>query len=415
MKVSAARSRILSSVRPSLASSVAASRRALRITAAALGATMLLAAAAAPAHATIIWRGDFEASNVSEWNGSTSLTNGTRKNLEYVTDTVQNGTIAAKITIHPDDLFEPYSQSRVEVKHQCTRTAEGQDTYISWWFQMKTHPGIRDNIAYFETNVSFQNLMTFFVEPKAGGSNIVFGAGNLGTNRRWTQDLVLNKWHQLAIHVKWSANAANGLIEVWYDGAKVVTFPGRTKVDGNSAFFQTGLHRSDPAPPVDTIYVDNFLEADNIEEILAKPGPDGGVAMDAGADAASDAASGTGDAAGSGGATGGGGTGGSGAGAGGAGGTSAGSGGATGTGGSSAGTGGTSGGSNGGTSGSGSGGTSSTGSGGSRATGGRSGSAPSSSSSSGCSMTTNDTGAAASFAFALLGLVVGLSRRRKRA
>ncbi|HEY0711861.1 MAG TPA: heparin lyase I family protein, partial [Polyangia bacterium] len=348
MKVAAVRSRFTN-----WAVAWVPTRRAAVVALGGMAAWALLAFIATPAQATIIWKADFEASNVSEWNGSTSLMNGTRKNLEYVTDTVQSGNIAAKITIHPDDLFEPYSQSRVEVKHQCTRTGEGQDTYISWWFQMKAHPGIRDNIAYFETNVSFQNLMTFFVEPKAGGSsNIVFGAGNLGTNRRWTQELVLNKWHQLAIHVKWSANAATGLIEVWYDGVKVVTHPGRTKVDNNSAFFQTGLHRSDPAPPVDTIYIDNFIEADNIDEILAKPGPDGGVSMDGGTDASADAARDGGGTGGSSGAdaAGSGGSGGS-AGAGG----SSGSGGVTGTGGSSSGTGGAS---SGGSSGSGSGGSS---------------------------------------------------------
>jgi hypothetical protein len=222
------------------------------------------------AHAEVLWIGDFETGDVSQWDGSNLLVTGERDNLVFVHDVVREGTTAAQITLREDIIFEPYTQSRVEVKHQGLATAEGDDSYIAWFFMVPDAVEILSNIGYWESNESFRNTMSFSIIPGDGGESIVkFGTGNLGETERWRETLVLGEWHRLAMHVHWSQDPNVGNVSVWYDGEQVVDAASVAKYDGNTLFWQMGLHRSDPAPPVQTIYIDGAMEASTLEDILA--------------------------------------------------------------------------------------------------------------------------------------------------
>jgi hypothetical protein len=241
--------------------------------------------------AAVIWKADFETGDLTQWNGTTNGSKGARKNIEFVADPVQQGKTAAKFTIHPDDTFGG-GQQRVQVTRNQARTGEGQDTFMSWYVLVPADPLIRDNIAYWESNSSYQNMMTWWVAPKGaagGGTTINYGTGALGRNKQWTADITLNKWHQLAVHIHWSVNAQMGSVQLYFDGAMVVDVKVQTKADGNSLFFQAGYHRASVSPLIDSIYIDNFVEADNLAEILAPPTGetgDGGVVADSGTSSA---------------------------------------------------------------------------------------------------------------------------------
>jgi hypothetical protein len=117
-------------------------------------------------------------------------------------------------------------------------------------------------------------------------------------------DFSIGKWHQVAIHIHWSTDPTKGVIDVWFDGQQVVTnYKTQTAADGNTLFFQTGLHRRSVANFTDTIYFDDFIEADALADAqIGAPTPgDGGAPPDAAsADGGGDAtgAAGAGGAAG---------------------------------------------------------------------------------------------------------------------
>ena len=236
---------------------------------------------AADAQAVVLWKGDFESGDVSQWSSSIALKTGDRQNLVIESDNVAEGTKAAKITLQKDIIFEPYNQSRVEVKHIGLHTKNGEDSYFAWSFMVPKDAEIRSNIGYWESTQTSKNTMTFFIEPASGGgTNLKFGTGDLGQTLRWTAKLELNKWHRVAIHNHWSQSDADAKVDVWYDGAQVVTGATATKRDANELFFQMGLHRSDPSPPVQDIYLDAAIEADSQADILlALPDPTGGGGM----------------------------------------------------------------------------------------------------------------------------------------
>ncbi|HET6284565.1 MAG TPA: heparin lyase I family protein [Polyangia bacterium] len=260
----------------------------------------------APARAAVIWKADFETGSISQFMGNVNATQGARKNIEIIADPVQEGKMAGKFTIHADDTFAG-TQMRVQVTRNSPRTGEGQDVFMSFYFLVAADPMVRANIAYWETTGSNRNMMTWWLVAKpGGGTTLNYGTGNLGNGKHlFTGDVSLNAWHQVGYHVHWSQSAATGRVTMWFDGTQVVDEAAQTKPDGNSLFFQAGIHRGSRSTLIDTVFFDNFLEGDAVTDIMlaaAVPGVDGGASPDApsATDGASDVAAGTGGAGGGG-------------------------------------------------------------------------------------------------------------------
>jgi hypothetical protein len=130
--------------------------------------------------------------------------------------------------------------------------------------------------------------MDLWVAPKTGGGTTInFAIGFIPDKAQWTADFKAGEWHQIAIHVHWSSNAANGYVELWFDGVKAPMLKGKTRAnDADTLFYQTGLHRKNTVQFTDVIYLDDFIEADTEADAkIAAPtqggGSDGGVSPDA--------------------------------------------------------------------------------------------------------------------------------------
>jgi hypothetical protein len=74
------------------------------------------------------------------------------------------------------------------------------------------------------------------------------------------------------MHVHWSEDPEVGNVRLWFDGELVLDRMLKTKGPESVYFCQPGIHRSPHRSSVDTIYFDNFILADNLDEIeIAKP------------------------------------------------------------------------------------------------------------------------------------------------
>jgi hypothetical protein len=227
---------------------------------------------AQPASARIIFKSGFETGDLSEWSQTgTKGQNATPRNVQVVTDTVEEGKYAAKVTIHEDDVFNA-QQLRAQIGGPRITVEEGSDTYMSFYLYMADAPKDRDNFFYWEGNPppKYDNVMTWWIEPNDhGGASIKYGTGNLGRNgTEWEADFPIGKWHQLAMHIHWSEDKDKGNVRLWFDGAQVLDRKLKTKGPESVYFCQPGIHRSPHRPSVDTIYFDNFILADTLEEVL---------------------------------------------------------------------------------------------------------------------------------------------------
>lgn len=227
---------------------------------------------AVAANATILFKADFESADLSEWGkeGMVKGQNATPRNIQVVTDIVQHGKYAAKVTIHEDDVFNA-QQLRAQLGGPKITVEDGSDTYMSFWLYMAEPPKDRDNFFYWEGQPPprYDNVMTWWLEPKDGGAVIKYGTGNLGRNgTAWEADFAIGKWHRLIQHVHWSQDPAKGNVRLWLDGKLVLDKKLRTKGPESVYFCQPGIHRSPHRPSVDTIYFDYFILADTLEEVL---------------------------------------------------------------------------------------------------------------------------------------------------
>jgi hypothetical protein len=113
--------------------------------------------------------------------------------------------------------------------------------------------------------------MTWWVEPKPGGALIKYGTGNLGRNgTHWEADFVPGKWHHLAMHIRWSEDPEKGNTRLWFDGVPVLDKKLKTRGPEAVYFCQPGIHRTPHSAAVDTIYFDDFILADTLDEVLPK-------------------------------------------------------------------------------------------------------------------------------------------------
>jgi 2-haloacid dehalogenase len=222
-----------------------------------------------PASAEILFKADFETGDLSQFGGrSKNIKPG---HIEVVTDTVHSGKYAGRFTIHEDDVFNA-RQLRVQVNGPRVTVGEGSDTFVSFCMCMKDPPKDRDNFFYWEgaPPPRYNNVMTWWVEPKGGGpgTSIKYGTGNLGRKGvLWEGDFTVGRWHQLGMHIHWSEDPAAGSVKLWWDGVMVLDKKVQTKGPQGVYFSQPGIHRDPHARSEDTIYFDDFLCATTLEEI----------------------------------------------------------------------------------------------------------------------------------------------------
>jgi MYXO-CTERM domain-containing protein len=259
---------------------------------------VVVVALAAPARAAVVWTATFESNKsgdvcssggaTAEFKPGINEKNGTRINAQVLAAAAHSGTLGCQITVHPDDLLPPYNQDRVDIQHPSTLTDEGKDSYLSGWYMMPADAQMRNEFGFYETNKSFANAMDIWVAPKTGGGTTInFAIGFLPDKASWTADFKAGVWHQVGIHVHWSQTATVGYVDLWLDGVKTVTMlKGKTKPNGDTLFYQTGLHRKLPMNVTDTIVFDDFYEGDAEADMHIAPpgsGTDGGAAGAGGA------------------------------------------------------------------------------------------------------------------------------------
>ena len=216
--------------------------------------------------AEVIWRGDFETGTTEQWPGAQKS-----ESVKVVTEPVRAGKFALRID--GTNAARRKDHDRIEFQHQPKPpgTGEGTERYFGWsiFLPKKLVPGSH-TLGYFETRNSWSRLMAF----EAQGEDI-----NCTTRvpyaLRWTGRgrLTPGRWHDFAVHVRWSRDPKKGFVEIWFDGEKVVPLTNTATLrDENVAFLQVGLFRETSDTP-ETIFIDHGIEATTLAEVTPPPLP----------------------------------------------------------------------------------------------------------------------------------------------
>ena len=221
-----------------------------------------------PALAAVVWRGDFETGNRSQYSGA-QLVSADR--LQVVSSPVAEGRYALKATVIQGDDPINSSGNRNELLYMSNETA-GAEYYYRWkvmfapdfpsvrtWqlFTQWHHDGCCGSppVELFVNGEEMRLRLTASVTP-------------------WTAPLVRGVWHEFIFHVKWSPDPAVGFVELWHNREKVV--PRRnlaTMYAGTKNYLKLGLYRNETISQTGVVYHDGFIMATQLEDVLPPPPP----------------------------------------------------------------------------------------------------------------------------------------------
>ena len=221
---------------------------------------VVLMVTAAPLLADVLWRGDFETGTLEQWPGAAKL-----MGVQVVTAPVRAGRYAVRIDA--SNAAERKGNDRIEFQHQpkAPGTAEGTERFFAWslYTPKRLEPG-HHSLGYFEV----RNLWTQVMAFEAEGEDIKFST-RVPYALRWTGKgrFTPGRWHDFVVHVRWSRDAQQGFVEVWFDGEKVVPLTHTATLrDENEIFLQVGLFRKSSAVP-ETLFLDQVIEATTLADI----------------------------------------------------------------------------------------------------------------------------------------------------
>jgi MYXO-CTERM domain-containing protein len=229
----------------------------------------------------ILWRGDFETGDRSQFTGAQMVS---ADRLQVVTSPVAEGRYALKATVRQGDDPINSSGNRNELVYQG-REKEGSEYYYRWKVMFaEDFPSVRTwqlFTQWHHDGCCGSPPVEFFVY----GEEIRLTLNDSVTP--WTTKLVRGVWHEFIFHVRWSPDPAVGFVELWHNGQLVL--PKRhigTMYAGDGIYLKLGLYRSDTVTQVGVVYHDGFMQATTLQDVLGtvtEPTPDAGSpAVDAG-------------------------------------------------------------------------------------------------------------------------------------
>nr|WP_224244483.1 polysaccharide lyase [Hyalangium gracile] len=253
-----------------------------------------------PAVAGVVWRGDFETGDRSQYSGAQMVS---ADRLQVVTSPVAEGRYALKATVKQGDDPINSSGNRNELVYQGNE-AVGSEYYYRWkvmfapdfpsvrtWqvFTQWHHDGCCGSppVEFFVYGEEIRLTLTDSITP-------------------WSMPLTRGVWHEFIFRVKWSADPSVGFVELWHNRERVL--PKRnlaTMYPASKVYLKLGLYRSDTISQTGVVYHDGFTQATRLEDVLPpSPPPDAGTpdagtpdagtpASDAGTPSSPDAGTGT--------------------------------------------------------------------------------------------------------------------------
>ncbi|HYO73378.1 MAG TPA: heparin lyase I family protein [Archangium sp.] len=222
-------------------------------------------ACAAPAVSTVVWRGDFETGDRTQWS-STQMVSTDR--LQVVPSPVRQGRYALKATVRQGDDPINSSGNRNEVV-RMTREPVGSEYYYRFNTMFASD---------FPSVKTWQVFAQWHHEGSSGSPPVefyVYGEEmrlNIGGDPGvivWKAPLVRGQWQDFILHVKWSPEASVGFVELYRNGQLVL--PKRsiaTQYPGMLNYLKVGLYRSDTVTQTGVVYHDGWTMARTLADVL---------------------------------------------------------------------------------------------------------------------------------------------------
>lgn len=208
--------------------------------------------------AAAAWSAGFETGDFSEWSLHPQQKAWGRAAVVTSVEGLKprQGTHALRVEVRPGDSNVAGSGSgeRTEllIGGDLTGAGEGREAYWTWstYFSKDFRsPGGSWNsfVQFHHTGAGSQSNIHFQVTDRKVLTMRVMGGSHASPMRKdfVLGDLKRGRWYDLVFHVKWSADAKVGFVQVFVDGWEIVpkTFT-PTLYAGQGAYFKLGYYRA---------------------------------------------------------------------------------------------------------------------------------------------------------------------------
>ncbi|MCY1044441.1 polysaccharide lyase [Corallococcus sp. bb12-1] len=217
------------------------------------------------ASAGILWKGDFETGNTSQWTRSQTVAS---SRLQVVTDMVRDGKYALKAVVKQGDDPINASGNRNELLY-LTHETQGKEYFYKWSTLFPKNYPVHDSwqviTQWHQESCCGSPPLEFFVR----GDKINLRVGGNTTPVLWQTTLDQGNWHDFVLHVKWSSDKKVGFVELYHNGKLALpkTY-GANQFGKELNYLKMGLYRDDAIKPEGTIYHDGFTMASALEDVM---------------------------------------------------------------------------------------------------------------------------------------------------
>jgi hypothetical protein len=298
-------------------------RRSARVVAATVAALALLAGSAvaattgpraatapapvsAPAAAATMspmWRGDFDAGNLSQYLQVLNANAGAEPGKRIFLDGSRKlgGAYSARFELRPGDVHED-GTNRIQlrgVNYGNHYFNEGEDRYFRWAIYVDPSTTIgasfsnpwRAIVAWPSVQDGAFSPMKYFLQRSAGngasprGTDSITMGGDLGRSgandvTQWSIPVRKGQWYEFITHWKFSANPSTGLVEHWLKAPGSPSFVKQTFRNGSQTLrmktlsgagatsnLRMGLYRNKAFSTIDRVNYDNVYMGTSLASV----------------------------------------------------------------------------------------------------------------------------------------------------
>lgn len=243
-------------------------------------AVAVVLAVAAPGRAEVVWSGDFETGDKSQWSRAQEVS---ADRMTVITSPVRQGGYALRVEVRQGDDPIDSSGNRAELVW-TEPEVEGNERWYAWSTLWPDDYPSADTWQLFTQWHHSGNSGSPPVEFYVRGEELRLRLN--ASTVVWTAPLTRGVWHDFLFHVKWSSDPAEGFVELWYDGELVLPLTyGANMFAGQDNYLKQGLYRNEIISEVGVLFHDGMTAGTTREDVAPPPAPtapDGGPPPDAG-------------------------------------------------------------------------------------------------------------------------------------
>lgn len=244
-----------------------------------------------PDPTALLFNGDFETGDLLQWpdcdtrffpDGSDACSKYDKSwySIRTVTSPVRQGKYAARFEVRNGD--ESMGGERAEVSNDTDEAGAPKDGAEAWYqWSLMFAPGMPSDKGWGATFTQWHDTtdgsppVSIGTEPQYDQEfglhiNINDAAGKkLRAYDPWKAPMEPGRWHDLKLHIKWSADAKSGFYELWHNGVKQSFTEGPAGCKGQTKcfdqtytpgsdgiFWKQGYYRDDMNTATGVVYID---------------------------------------------------------------------------------------------------------------------------------------------------------------